>query len=43
MDVVRQKIAAMGGSVEINSEPGRGTRVSLRVPLRGYSRTLLAC
>jgi len=33
MDVVRSNIERIGGLVEIESEPGRGTRVMLRVPL----------
>jgi two-component system chemotaxis sensor kinase CheA len=33
MDVVRRNIAALGGSAEIHSAPGQGTRVSVRLPL----------
>jgi two-component system chemotaxis sensor kinase CheA len=33
MDVVRKNIAALGGSVEIDSAEGFGTRVSVRLPL----------
>jgi two-component system, chemotaxis family, sensor kinase CheA len=33
MDVVRANIERIGGSVEIDSTPGRGTRITLRVPL----------
>jgi two-component system chemotaxis sensor kinase CheA len=33
MDVVRRNIAALGGSVELDSAPGYGTRVSVRLPL----------
>jgi len=33
MDVVRRNVEALRGSVELHSEPGRGTRVSLRLPL----------
>ncbi|MCX7900963.1 MAG: chemotaxis protein CheW [Burkholderiaceae bacterium] len=33
MDVVRRNIAALGGSVEIDSAPGWGTRVLVRLPL----------
>ncbi|WP_294392781.1 chemotaxis protein CheA [uncultured Sphingomonas sp.] len=33
MDVVRANIERIGGSVEIDSRPGQGTRLSLRVPL----------
>jgi two-component system chemotaxis sensor kinase CheA len=33
MDVVRTKIEAIGGTVDIESEPGRGTTWRLRIPL----------
>jgi two-component system chemotaxis sensor kinase CheA len=33
MDVVKQNISALGGSVEIDSHLGRGTRVRIRLPL----------
>ena len=33
MDVVRRNIAALGGSVELDSAEGFGTRVSVRLPL----------
>ncbi|HEU0200311.1 MAG TPA: chemotaxis protein CheW, partial [Burkholderiaceae bacterium] len=33
MDVVKKNIAALGGSVEIDSAEGYGTRVSVRLPL----------
>ena len=33
MDVVRRNIRQMGGNVEINSNLGRGTRISIRLPL----------
>lgn len=33
MDVVRNNIQSLGGSVEVMSEPGRGTRFTLRLPL----------
>jgi two-component system chemotaxis sensor kinase CheA len=33
MDVVRRKVEALGGSVDISSEAGRGTTIGLRVPL----------
>ncbi len=33
MDVVKKNIAALGGQVEIRSLPGRGTTVSIRLPL----------
>ncbi len=33
MDVVWQNVHALGGKVEINSMPGRGTTMSIRLPL----------
>ena len=33
MDVVRQNIAALGGTVQLRSKAGHGTTVTLRVPL----------
>ncbi len=33
MDVVRSEIEKVGGSVEIGSQPGRGTRLTIRIPL----------
>jgi two-component system chemotaxis sensor kinase CheA len=33
MDVVKRNIADLGGSVELHSVEGRGTRVSIRLPL----------
>jgi two-component system chemotaxis sensor kinase CheA len=33
MDVVRSNIVALGGRVEIHSEAGRGTRMTVRLPL----------
>jgi two-component system chemotaxis sensor kinase CheA len=33
MDVVRRNIAALGGTVELDSAEGYGTRVSIRLPL----------
>ncbi|WP_288805858.1 chemotaxis protein CheA [uncultured Novosphingobium sp.] len=33
MDVVRANIERIGGSIEIDSTPGMGTRVTMRVPL----------
>jgi two-component system chemotaxis sensor kinase CheA len=33
MDVVRSDISAVGGEVELTSWPGRGTAISLRIPL----------
>ncbi|NOZ76314.1 MAG: chemotaxis protein CheA [Euryarchaeota archaeon] len=33
MDVVNNKITALGGTVEVASRPGRGTRFTLKLPL----------
>jgi len=33
MDVVRRNIREMGGSIEMHSAPGAGTRISIRLPL----------
>ncbi len=33
MDVVKSNIERVGGAIELDSEPGRGTRVRLRIPL----------
>ncbi|MBK1641994.1 chemotaxis protein CheA [Chromatium okenii] len=33
MDVVRRNIEAMNGRVDIDSEPGHGTRITIRLPL----------
>ncbi len=33
MDVVKREIEALGGAVSLNSERGKGTRVSLKLPL----------
>jgi two-component system, chemotaxis family, sensor kinase CheA len=33
MDVVRRTIESLRGDVEVTSEPGRGTRVAIRLPL----------
>lgn len=33
MDVVRANIERVGGAIEVDSTPGQGTRVTLRVPL----------
>ena len=33
MDVVRSEIRALGGSVSVESEPGKGSRFTIRVPL----------
>jgi two-component system chemotaxis sensor kinase CheA len=37
MDVVRTRLAELGGSVELRSTPGHGTQVELRIP---QSRTM---
>jgi two-component system chemotaxis sensor kinase CheA len=33
MDAVKRSVEALGGSLELDSQPGRGTRVTLRLPL----------
>jgi two-component system chemotaxis sensor kinase CheA len=33
MDVVRQNLDKIKGRVEVNSKPGKGTRINLRIPL----------
>ena len=33
MDVVRENIQSIGGTVSLNSQPGKGTAVTLRIPL----------
>ncbi len=33
MDVVRRNVEALRGSASVESEPGRGTRVTIRIPL----------
>ena len=33
MDAVKRSVESLGGSLELDSQPGRGTRVTLRLPL----------
>jgi two-component system chemotaxis sensor kinase CheA len=43
IDVVMNRVRSLGGSVDIRSQPGRGTTVSLRLPLTlAIVRSLLA-
>ncbi|TRV80410.1 hypothetical protein FKN01_06575 [Streptomyces sp. 130] len=35
LTAMRQRVTALGGTLELISEPGRGTRVQLRIPLDG--------
>lgn len=41
LDVVRAQVADIGGSVDVDSEPGRGTRFLLRLPLTLVSTQVL--
>jgi two-component system sensor histidine kinase and response regulator WspE len=42
LDVVRQLVKQLGGSVRMQSEPGRGTRFALQVPIsRAVTRALV--
>jgi signal transduction histidine kinase len=36
---MRERIAMLGGHLEIDSQPGRGTRIVARIPLRKASGT----
>jgi two-component system chemotaxis sensor kinase CheA len=40
LNVVKTLITRMGGSVEVESDPGRGCRVRLRLPVRTHGRRL---
>ncbi len=35
---MRERVAALGGKLEVESEPGKGTRVDLRITLRNVGR-----
>lgn len=43
LDIVRQRVASLGGTVDVASEPGRGTTFSFTIPLNltTASRTVL--
>ena len=42
-DIVATKVRSLGGSLEVHTEPGRGTSVSMRLPLTlAITRALLA-
>ncbi|BFM40184.1 Hpt domain-containing protein [Synechocystis sp. LKSZ1] len=43
LDVVRQQIAALKGTIVLSSRPGRGTTFSLRLPLTLTIAKLLVC
>jgi signal transduction histidine kinase len=35
LSAMRERAAGLGGEIEIKSRPGRGTKVTLRVPVGG--------
>ena len=37
---MRERVTALGGKLEIESEPGKGTRVAFRIPLRPDRKTV---
>jgi len=39
LSIVKHAVAAMGGSVHLDSAPGRGTRVTVRIPNQQHSVT----
>ncbi len=42
MDIVRENIVKLGGSIEVDSEPGRGTVIRIKTPLSlSVTRTLV--
>ena len=41
LDAVREQVAELGGSVEVDSQPGLGTRFVLRLPLTLVSTTVV--
>jgi signal transduction histidine kinase len=34
---IRERTTALGGKIQVESEPGQGTTTNLRVPLDGFS------
>ncbi|MFV2064284.1 MAG: ATP-binding protein [Chloroflexota bacterium] len=38
MSTMRERAASVGGTVDIESQPGRGTRVRFRLPLAADGR-----
>ncbi len=43
MDVVKQSVEELGGSISIDSKLGHGTRISLEFPIELASVELLVC
>jgi PAS domain S-box-containing protein len=39
LSAMRERVEALGGNIEVKSRPGEGTRVEVRVPLRGDTPT----
>ena len=37
LEMMRQRVAEAGGTLDVDSAPGRGTRVTARLPIEGKS------